>query len=236
MYKFNDTLDRNVLKPVARGYVKVVPSPGRTMINNFFSNLGDVLVTLNDVLQFKFGQAVSDAGRVLINTTIGAGGLVDAASTFGYKKHHEDFGQTLGYWGIDSGPYLVIPFFGPSSVRDGVGLYTDSITSATSSLRPVSTKNQLTLFNGIRVRANLLDSQNVLDTASLDPYAFMRDAYLSHRKNEIYDGRPPRSSLYDDDFEDDEEDLPPPAPKANKPTAPAAAPASAVPATSTDEN
>jgi phospholipid-binding lipoprotein MlaA len=216
MYKFNDALDKAVLKPAAKGYTAVVPPPGRTMVNNFFSNLDDVVVTLNDVLQFKLVQALSDGGRFLINTTLGAGGIADAATKFGFPKHNEDFGQTLGYWGIESGPYLVIPFFGPSSVRDGVGLYTDSITSPTSNIKPVSNRNQTIIFNGVRVRANLLENEKLLEEAGLDPYSFMRDAYLSHRQSLVYDGHPPRPN-----YEDDEgDDTPPP------PSKPQAAPVS----------
>ncbi len=225
MYKFNDALDKAVLKPVAKGYVAVVPPVGRTMINNFFSNLDDVVVTLNDVLQFKFAQAVSDGGRFLINTTFGAFGLADIAAAGGIPKHHEDFGQTLGYWGIESGPYLVLPFFGPSSVRDAVGLYADSLSSPINYVNPPSNRNQIIIFNGVRVRANLLDNEKLLEEAGLDPYSFLRDAYLSHRQNEVYDGHPPRPH-----YEDEDEDSPPPPSKPQP--APASSPvsASAVPA------
>jgi phospholipid-binding lipoprotein MlaA len=226
VYKFNDALDKAVLKPVAKGYTAVVPSPGRTMINNFFSNLNDVVVTLNDVLQFKFVQAMSDGGRFLINTTLGAGGIADAASTFGFPKHNEDFGQTLGYWGIESGPYLVLPFFGPSSVRDGVGLYADSITTPTNQIKPSSSRNQTIIFNGVRVRANLLENEQILEEAQLDPYAFLRDAYLSHRQTMVYDGHPPRPK-----YEDEEDDSPPP-PSKPQDAKPAPDAVSSVPAAS----
>ena len=229
MYKFNDALDRAVLKPVARGYRAVVPTPGRVMINNFFSNLDDVVVTLNDVLQFKFVQAISDGGRFMINTTLGAGGIADAATAFGFPKHNRDFGQTLGYWGIESGPYLVLPFFGPSSVRDGIGLYADSITSPIDNFRPASERNQTIIFNGIRVRANLLENEQLIETAGLDPYAFMRDAYLSHRESLVYDGHPPRPKYEDD--EGDDTPPPPSKPQAAPQPIPAPAAASAVPAT-----
>jgi phospholipid-binding lipoprotein MlaA len=227
MYKFNDTLDKAVLKPVSKGYTAVVPAPGRAMINNVFSNLDDVVVTLNDVLQFKFVQALSDGGRFLINTTLGAGGLADAATAFGFPKHHEDFGQTLGYWGIESGPYLVLPFFGPSSLRDSVGLYADSITSPTSNIRPSRGRNQTILFNGVRVRANLLENEKLLNEAELDPYAFMRDAYLSYRQSLVYDGHPPRPQ-----YDDEGDDTPPPPSKPSLPPAPdkGPEPASAAPA------
>ena len=130
VYTFNDTLDRAVVKPVAQGYVKVVPSPARTMVNNFFSNLDDVVVTVNDLLQLKFKQAASDGSRVLFNTTFGVFGLLNITEKL--PKHNEDFGQTLGYWGVPSGPYLMLPVLGPSSIRDGTGLYADSYASVIS--------------------------------------------------------------------------------------------------------
>lgn len=198
VYKFNDALDKAVLKPVAKGYKAVVPATGRILINNFFSNLDDVLVTLNDLLQFKLAQAVSDSGRVLINTTIGAFGLVDAASASGFAKHNEDFGQTLGYWGVGSGPYLVLPVLGPSSVRDSVGIYADTITAPTYNLKPTP-RNELFVVDSIRLRSNLLDQENLLDTAVIDRYSFIRDAYLSHRQNLVYDGNPPRQKYDDED-------------------------------------
>ncbi len=220
VYKFNDALDKAVVKPVAKGYVKVTPAGARNMVNNFFSNLDDVLVTLNDVLQFKFTQAVNDGGRFMINTTFGALGLADVAAAGGFPKHHEDFGLTLGHWGVPSGPYLVLPFFGPSSVRDASGLYVDSITGPATTLKPARTRNQTVLFNAVRTRANLLDTESLLEEASLDRYAFLRDAYLSHRENQVYDGHPPRPKYYD---EEDDNDVPPPP----SPAAPAAAPAPA---------
>lgn len=226
MYKFNDALDRAVLKPAAKGYTAVMPPGGRNMVNNFFSNLDDVVVTLNDVLQFKFVQAVTDGGRFLINTTFGAFGLADVAAAAGFEKHHEDFGQTLGYWGIDSGPYLVLPFFGPSSVRDGVGLYADSINSPINYITPPSSRNQTILFNGVRVRANLLENEKLLEEAGLDPYSFLRDAYLSHRQSEVYDGHPPRPR-----YEDEEDDSPPP-PSKPQDAKPVPEAASSVPASS----
>jgi phospholipid-binding lipoprotein MlaA len=213
VYQFNDALDKAVIKPVAKGYNAAVPAPGRTMVNNFFSNLDDVLVTLNDVLQFKLVQATSDFGRILINTTIGAFGLVDAATATGFEKHNEDFGQTLGYWGIGSGAYLMLPFFGPSSVRDGIGLYADTITSPTAKLKPIR-RNQTTIADGVRKRSNLLENEKLMDEAELDRYSFIRDAYLSHRQSLVYDGNPPREK-----YEEDEDSAPAPAP-APKPALP----------------
>jgi phospholipid-binding lipoprotein MlaA len=205
MYQFNDTLDKAVIKPAAKGYNTVVPEPGRMMLSNFFSNLNDVIVAVNDLLQFKVVQAVSDTGRIVVNTTVGLYGLVDVASAVGLKKHNEDFGQTLGYWGIGSGPYLILPLFGPSSVRDGVGLYADSLASPIRKVSNVDTRNEAYVTNLIGKRASLLDQENVLDEAAIDRYAFIRDAYLQHRQSLVYDGNPPREK-YDDEEEDGKPD------------------------------
>ena len=202
VYKFNDTVDKLVLKPVAKGYKAVMPTPGQTMVHNFFSNLNDVIVTINDLLQFKLKQGFSDAGRVLINTTVGAFGLVDAAAATGYPKHHEDFGQTLGYWGIGNGPYLVLPFLGPSTLRDSAGLYVDGQANVIYSLNNMRRRNQLVALNAVKTRAELLDDEKLLNEAVLDPYSFLRDAYLLHRRSLVYDGHPPRIKYDDEDYED----------------------------------
>lgn len=207
IYQFNDAVDRNVTKPVAQGYQAVVPAPARSMVSNFFSNLGDVVVTLNDLLQLKFQQATLDFGRVLINSTVGVLGLVDAAKASGYEKHYEDFGQTLGYWGVGSGPYLMLPLLGPSSVRDGIGLYADSISNPAGLYRNVPVRNQSYIAKAISIRSNLLDSEGIIESAQVDRYSFLRDAYLQHRQSLVYDGHPPRPK-YDEDEEDDS----PPAP------------------------
>jgi len=202
IYKFNDTVDSVALKPMAKGYQAIVPPTGRTMVHNFFSNLDDVIVTLNDLLQFKLRQAFSDSGRLVINTSVGALGLVDAASAVGYPKHNEDFGQTLGYWGVENGPYLVLPILGPSTLRDSIGLYVDSRPSRVRRISHMRTRNQLYLLDAVNTRAELLDNEGMLTGAALDEYSFIRDAYLSRRRNLIYDGNPPRIK-YDDYYEDD---------------------------------
>ena len=202
MYRFNDTLDKAVVKPAAKGYNAVVPAPGKMMISNFFSNLNDITVAINDLLQFKVVQAVSDGGRILVNTTVGLFGLVDVASVVGLEKHNEDFGQTLGYWGFGNGPYLVIPFFGPSSIRDGVGLYADTRSDVLLSVDHVDTRNQLYATKLLDKRASLLDQEKVLDEAMIDQYSFIRDAYMQHRRSLIYDGNPPREKFDDDEEED----------------------------------
>lgn len=199
VYKFNDTLDRAIAKPVAKGYDKIVPDTAKMMVSNFFSNLNDVVVTVNDLLQLKLRQGFSDGMRVLVNSTLGIGGLVDVASRQ-LPKHDEDFGQTLGYWGIHSGPYLMLPILGPSSFRDGIGLYADGITSPLYRDVPkIRTRNQLYLTDMVNRRQQLLGDEKIMEGAILDRYAFIRDAYLQRRQNLVYDGNPPRESYDDDD-------------------------------------
>lgn len=192
VYTFNDTLDKAVVKPVAQGYNKVMPETGKSMVINFFSNLDDVIVTANDLLQFKFVQAFSDGMRFVVNSTVGVAGLVDVAS-MNLEKHNEDFGQTLGYWGIKTGPYLVVPILGPSTIRDSLGDIGDSQVSLISNTKHVRTRNQLYLTKGIKRRAQLLENESLLDGAVLDRYAFIRDAYLQRRESLVYDGNPPPS-------------------------------------------
>lgn len=196
IYRFNDSIDRAVVKPVAQGYNAVMPLPGKIMVGNFISNLDDILVTANDLMQFKFAQAASDGARVLFNSTFGVFGLFDVAHRL--KKHNEDFGQTLGYWGMGSGPYLMLPILGSSSVRDGTGLYVDGFASVPYNINHIPTRNQYYAASGIHRRSALLDQEKVLDEAVIDRYAFIRDTYLLHRKSLVYDGNPPRVR-YDDE-------------------------------------
>lgn len=198
VYAFNETVDRAVVKPVARGYDKVMPPPGKRMVNNFFSNLDDVLVTFNDLLQFKFRQAASDGSRVIFNSTFGLLGLFEVTTRL--EKHNEDFGQTLRYWGVPSGPYIMLPILGPSTLTDSAGLYTDSYVSVTRNIDDVPTRNTLYIVNGINTRVNMLDSEKVLDNA-LDRYSFLRDAYLMRRINLTHDGNPPRPDYEEFDEE-----------------------------------
>ncbi|MEQ1915291.1 MAG: VacJ family lipoprotein [Gallionella sp.] len=221
VYKFNDGLDRTVAKPLAQGYDKVMPSPAKTMVNNFFSNLDDVVVTANDLLQFKFKQAASDASRVLINSTFGIFGLINVASRL--EKHNEDFGQTLGYWGLQPGPYLMLPILGPSTMRDGFGRVVDTVPSQSGKIKPVATRNSLYALNGVKTRAQLLEAEKVMDQTTLDRYQFIRDAYLQYRLNLVYDGDPPRPKY--DDYEDygdpDMPEVAPQSPPAETPLTPA---------------
>jgi phospholipid-binding lipoprotein MlaA len=211
IYKFNDTVDKAVIKPVARGYKAVIPAVGRIMVSNFFSNLDDVDVTANDLLQFKLVQGFSDGTRFVVNSTLGVFGLIDVASTGGLKKHDEDFGQTMGKWGIGNGPYLVLPILGPSTLRDTIGLYGDGYASPIYQMKNMQARNQAYLLRGINRRAQFLDQEKVLDEAMIDPYQFLRDAYLLRRKSLIYDGNPPRPKYNYDDDQSDDNSLPSPA-------------------------
>lgn len=197
IFVFNDHVDRAILKPIAKGYDAIVPSLGKTLIGNFFSNLGDVSTTLNDLMQLKFKQAFSDGMRVMVNTTIGIGGLVDVASA-NLEKRHEDFGQTLGYWGVPQGPYLVLPILGASTFRDGAGLALDlSVTQPQAYLYPRSDRNALYGLQMVDKRYQFFPIEELLHGASLDQYSMTRDAYFQFRINQVYDGNPPRIP-YDD--------------------------------------
>lgn len=208
IYKFNDTVDKAVLKPVAQGYKAVLPSPVRSGVTNFFGNIDDVFTALNNALQFKFQRATSDFMRVVFNTTFGIAGIFDVATSFGLEKHDEDFGQTLGYWGVGDGPFLMLPFLGPSNVRDTVGLAAYYQLDPVTNLDHIPTRNSLTALRAVDHRARLLDAEKVLDEAALDPYTFLRDAYIQHRRSVIHDGNPPREKLLDDE----EPDAPAPQP------------------------
>jgi phospholipid-binding lipoprotein MlaA len=192
VYSFNDAVDTALIRPLAEGYRAVVPSFVRTGISNFFANINDVLIALNNLLQGKVGAAVSDVGRVLVNTTLGVGGLFDLASKMNLEKHNEDFGQTLGYWGIGDGPYLVLPFLGPSSMRDTLGRFVEAKGDPLGFMHDVRWRNSLWGARTVNQRAELLDTSRILETAALDPYEFLRDGYLQRRRNLIYDGSPPR--------------------------------------------
>ena len=199
VYTFNDRLDKYMLKPIAKGYDAITPNPVQKAVNNFFSNLDDVLVIVNDVLQLKPLQTASDTGRLIINSSIGLFGLIDWASDMGLEKHNEDFGQTLGYWGVPAGPYFVIPFLGPSTLRDAGGLATDTyyfdpqFREIETSFPPPSRKPEslvwnLTILDKVDVRAKLLKTENILDSAALDPYVFIREAWLQRRNYLVQDG------------------------------------------------
>ncbi len=202
-YDLNDSLDKAVLQPVASGYARYTPKPVRQGVTNFFDNISYLNVILNDLLQGKFGQAFSDTGRFAINTTVGVLGLFDVATSLGFEEHDEDLGQTLGTWGAGEGSYLVLPFFGPNSVRDAPNLVTSSYLNPLFYLTS-SITIPLTVLNVINGRANLLEASAVRDEAALDPYTFTREAYRQQRLYDIYDGSPP--DLGFDQFIDESSD------------------------------
>jgi phospholipid-binding lipoprotein MlaA len=195
VFKFNETFDQYLAEPVARTYVKVLHQEIRVRIGNFFSNLADPLIGVNNLLQGKLTDAVNDWARFAFNSTIGLLGIHDVASDWGYEKHNEDFGQTFGRWGAGPGPYLVIPILGPSNLRDGIGTGIDIYADPMTELRPVRLRNSLVVVRGVNTRADLLEAGRLLEEAALDKYVFLRDAYLQRRRSLIYDGRPPREKL-----------------------------------------
>lgn len=192
MFAFNEGLDTVLIKPLAQGYDAALPTPVKTGVTNFFGNIADFVIGLNNLLQGKPQEAVNDWGRVLINTTIGILGLFDVATEMGLEKHEEDFGQTFGRWGAPPGAYVVLPFFGPRTVRDTVGLVLDVKADPVANIGDVSTRNSLLALRIIDNRADLLPADKVIEEAALDKYAYIRDGYLSRRRNLIHDGNPPR--------------------------------------------
>jgi phospholipid-binding lipoprotein MlaA len=185
MFSFNDTLDKVALKPVATAYRNWLPSFVQTGVNNFFGNLGDVWSSVNGFLQGNVVDGTTDVMRVAVNSTLGLGGLLDIGSEAGLQKHNKDFGQTLGKWGIGSGPYLVLPLFGPSNIRDAAALPVDFYGDIWSYKYPVRWRNTGSVVRLIDKRANLLDAGDLLEDAALDKYEFMRDAYTQRRQSQI---------------------------------------------------
>lgn len=192
IHTFNDGVDTMFIKPAAEVYQGVLPDVVRTGVSNVFSNLNDVIVALNNLLQGKVTAALSDFSRVLVNTTIGLLGIFDVATQAGLEKHDEDFGQTLGWWGVGDGPYIVLPFLGPSTARDTVGRVADYKVDPVTYIDPSHDRNIVQALRLINRRAELLSASRILAVAALDEYEFVRDAYLQRRRNLIYDGNPPR--------------------------------------------
>jgi len=221
VYSFNDGFDKVLAKPAAEAYRFILPNFMQTGIGNFFSNINDVIVLLNSLLQGKLNQAGIDLARLMVNTTFGVLGLFDVATELDLEKHNEDFGQTLGYWGIGDGPYLVLPFIGPSSARDTVGWAVDYYTWPVAWVDDNTTRWALIGVRFVSVRADLLEATKILETAALDPYVFVRDAFLQRRRNLVWDGNPPP----DEDDIEDTKPKPAPAEDAAKPAAAAPAPA-----------
>lgn len=190
--RFNDDFDRDIYRPVARGYKKVTPRFVDVGVTNFFGNQLDVMSAINNLLQLKLGPAASDLGRVAVNSTIGLLGVIDVASDLDMPKHREDFGQTLGYWNVGPGPYLVWPILGPKTVRDSFGLVADWYSTPVAYMDPFELRMGMAVLYAVDTRADLLGASDVLEEAALDPYEFTRDAYLQKRLNDIHDGEPPR--------------------------------------------
>ena len=199
IYDFNEGFDRMILKPVAKGYQKL-PSPVQTGTHNFFSNLDDVVVVVNDILQLNVEQFSSDALRLSINTVWGIFGLIDMGTPMGLPKHHESFADTLGHWGVGSGPYIVLPILGPSSVRDAPSLAVDFMVHPIGQVSPGSARFALTSTRAVDVRSELLKTTDIRDELALDPYIFTRESYYQWRQNRVYNGEPPRVII--EDFEE----------------------------------
>lgn len=201
VFAFNEQVDRYAIKPLTQVYEFILPEFIRDRISNVFANIGDIYTAVHQLLQGKPQMALDDVSRVLVNTTLGLGGLFDVASAGGLEKHKEDFGQTFGVWGAKSGPYLVLPLLGPSSVRDAAGWFFDLQTDILlNDIQDVPLRNTITGLRVIDQRAKYLSASSLLDDAGFDQYTFVRDAFLQRRLNRIYDGNPP--------LIDTEEDLP----------------------------
>jgi len=193
IFGFNEIVDDNILEPVAKGYRYVTPDPVERSVSNFFNNLGEINTIINSALQMKVDKTITSSSRLAINSTVGVLGLFDVATSLGIQREREDFGQTLGYYGISSGPYLVLPFFGPSSFRDAPGFYADVMME--KSISPVYTelhheeRQAIQATNVIDTRANLLKATKILDTAAKDKYIFLRESYLQRRAKLVTDGK-----------------------------------------------
>ncbi|MBB5390379.1 MULTISPECIES: VacJ family lipoprotein [unclassified Herbaspirillum] len=188
MFSFNDTVDKVALKPAAQAYDAVVPDPVQTGVGNFFGNIGDLWSSINQLLQGRIEQGVSTFMRVAINTTFGLGGVLDVATEARLPREKSDFGQTLGKWGVGSGPYVVLPFFGPSTIRDTAGLPVDLYGDLWTYKRPVRWRNVGSVIRVVDRRAELLDASTLLEDAALDKYDFVRDTYLQRRQSQIDGG------------------------------------------------
>jgi phospholipid-binding lipoprotein MlaA len=210
VYKFNKVADEAIIKPVAGAYKAVLPTPVRSGVNNFFSNLGDFVTTVNDLLQFKLDKAMSDGGRFVINSTFGIAGIFDWASKDGIQKRDEDFGQTLATWGWKDSTYLMLPLLGPSTIRDTGGLVTDSWLFDPIGYMDPAVRNGLIVVKLVDRRAQYLPGSDLLDEAALDPYIFMRDAYMQRRESQIMDGD---TSKQPEDSSDNEDTGPTPTDK-----------------------
>lgn len=192
MFEVNEVLDKAIIKPVAVGYDFILPDPIRMLVTNLFSNIGDVMIGVNDLLQGRGEQAFNDLGRFVINTTLGFGGLFDVAGNAGWYKNDNDFGVTFGRWGVPAGPYFVLPILGPSDVRDTFGWAADIAASPLDLI--IKDPTAYYIAWGVRflnTRANLLPAEKIIEEAATDKYSYLRDAFMQNRLNLIYDGEPP---------------------------------------------
>nr|WP_115711735.1 VacJ family lipoprotein [Cupriavidus taiwanensis] len=219
--KINEDFDKGIMRPVAELYADYTPTPVQRAVENFFSNVSDVYSAVNNLLQGKPTRAAEDTMRVAMNTVLGIGGLIDIATPAGLPKYKEDFGQTLGVWGVPAGPYLVLPLFGPSTFRDTAGMLVDRQADPSAYFYPVSLRNSLVGVRIVAGRAQLLGASNLLEQAALDKYSFLRDSYLQRRQYLIYDGNPPGG---DDEAEADDAAPAPAAADAGAAPAPAPGP------------
>lgn len=185
VFNFNDGVDHAILQPVATVYDRVTPSPVKTGVRNFFGNISDVWSVANNLLQLKIKESLETFMRVSVNSVFGFGGLLDIGTEMGLPKNEQDFGQTLGVWGLAAGPYVVLPLFGPSSVRDTVGAVVDTSADLVANSRNVPTRNSLSVLRVVDTRAELLGATNLIDQAALDKYSFTRDLYLRSRAHSI---------------------------------------------------
>jgi len=225
VYAFNDRVDKVVLKPVATAYSNVVPQPVRRGVTNFFGNFSDAWSAVNNFLQGKFANGFQDVVRVGTNTLFGLGGIFDVASEFGADRQSEDFGQTLGHWGMAPGPYIVWPVLGPSTLRDSLALPLDLSVSPVSAVSDEAAQYMITGLQLVNTRANLLGASGLLNDIALDKYAFVRDGYLQRRRSLVFDGDPPEEKDPADDAPASEKEE-----KGSAAPPPPASPASAVPA------
>ena len=194
VYSFNQTFDDAIARPVASTYQNALHEEIRSRVRNFFSNIADPLIGVNNILQGKFEDGILDWVRFGFNTTLGLLGIHDVASDMGIEKHNEDFGQTFGRWGAGPGPYIVLPILGSSSVRDGVGTALDLYTDPLTEVQPGLLRTSMVVLRATQYRADLLDASRLLEEAALDRYVFQRDAYFQRRRSLIYDGQPPREN------------------------------------------
>ena len=192
VYSFNNTFDHYLLKPIAKGYDAAVPNLVKRGVSNVFQNAADVQSVVSDALQLKGAKLGDDLGRVAINTTLGIGGIFDHASAMGIERGNEDLGQTLGYWGIGAGPYIVLPFLGPSSLRDAVARYPEGLYDPVSTLSSVPLRNSLLGLRVVDARVGLFPAESLMNQAALDRYTFLRSAYMQRRQSLVLDGKRPK--------------------------------------------